>query len=203
MSNVSDPWTLSEIGLFRGLAPEQLSWLKDHLHRRTVPAGTHIVTVEQPGEVIYVILNGSVKIHVEQMNGTDVILTVLGPGDIVGEMSLLDGSGRSANVVTLEETTLLWMDRDTFQECVRTMPAVAANMMRILCRRLRQAGQQIQSLAALDVRGRVVRQILSFAEQYGRVTPSGRRNPHPPDPGRHRRPDRRVPRARQPDHNHL
>ena len=173
MSNRPDPSSLGDIGLFRGLAPDHLSWLDGHLRRRTVVAGANIVAAEQPGEVIYIILSGTVKIHVEQANGTDVILAILGPGDIVGEMSLLDGTARSADVVTLEETTLLWMDRDTLHECLQRMPVVATNMMRILCDRLRQASEQIQSLAALGVRDRVLRQILVFAQRYGRVTPDG------------------------------
>jgi len=173
MSNLPDRSSLGETGLFRGLAPEQLAWLDDHLHRKAVAAGTNIVAAEQPGEVIYIILSGTVKIHVQQVGGTDVILAILGPGDIVGEMSLLDGTARSADVVTLEETTLLWMDRGTLQECLQRMPVVATNMMRILCNRLRHASEQIQSLAALGVGERVIRQLLVFAERYGRATPDG------------------------------
>lgn len=171
MPAVPDPNTLGNVTLFRGLTSEQLSWLNDRLHLKTYPAKSNIVTVEQPGEIIYVILDGTVKIHTTQADGTDVILAILGAGDIVGEISLIDSAGRSANVVTLEESTLLWMDRATFQRCLETMPAVTHNLLRILGSRLRLANEQIQALATLDVYGRVARQILAFAEQYGQATP--------------------------------
>lgn len=169
MPVLPDPGLLSEISLLRGLNPEDLSWLNHRLHRTTAPAGSNIAFAEQPGEVVYIILEGTVKIHVEQLDGTDVILAILGPGDTVGEMSLVDSAGRSASVVTLEECTLLWMERSTFQECLQRMPTVTHNLVGILCNRLRLANEQIQALATLDIYGRVARQILAFAQQYGQV----------------------------------
>jgi len=173
MSVVTDPNTLGEIALFRGLTPEQLAKLNDLLHRKTFPAGTNIIMVEQPGEVIYVIFSGTVKVHVEQADGTDVIIAMLAAGETVGEMSMLDCAGRSANVVTLEETTCFWMDRAAFQECLRTMPAINQNLFRMLCNRIRLANEQIQSLARQDVEGRVARQLLAFAQLYGRTSSGG------------------------------
>jgi CRP/FNR family cyclic AMP-dependent transcriptional regulator len=173
MSAVSDPTTLSEIDLFRGLTLEQLAWLNSHLHRKTFVSGTNIITAEQPGEVVYIILSGTVKIHVEQADGTDVIIAILGAGDTVGEMSMVDSASRSANVITQEETTLLWMDRSAFQECLRTLPAITYNLVSILSGRLRLANEQIQALATLDVYGRVARQILAFAQRYGKQATNG------------------------------
>lgn len=169
MPAVSDPDYLASIALFHGIGPEQLSWLNDHLHRKTFPAGSFLFTADQPGEVVYIILSGTVKIHVDQEDGTEVILAILGAGDTVGEMSLIDSAGRSASVATLEQSTLLWMDRGTFQECLRTMPAMTYNLVQILCDRLRLANEQIQSLAALDVYDRIARLILAFAQQYGQT----------------------------------
>lgn len=169
MPVVPDPATLGEIALFKGLTTEELTWLNDHLHRKTFAAGSNIAIVEQPGEVVYVILDGTIKIFVQQIDGTEVILAILGPGDTVGEMSLVDSAGRSANVVTLEKSTLLWMDRATFHDCLQTMPTITYNLVHILSNRLRLANEQIQALATLDVYGRVARQILAFAQQYGQT----------------------------------
>ncbi len=97
-----------------------------------IPAGTHFITADQPGEVVYVILEGTVKIYVTREDGREVILAFLGRGDTVGEMSLIDSAGRSANVVTTERSRLLWMDRATFQTCLRTLTPLANNLVRLL-----------------------------------------------------------------------
>jgi CRP/FNR family cyclic AMP-dependent transcriptional regulator len=88
-------------------------------------------------------------------------------------MSLVDSAGRSANVMTMERCTLLWMDRATFQDLLRNVPEFAQNLVKLLAGRLRMANEQIQSLSSLDVAGRLARQILAFAERYGRPSDGG------------------------------
>lgn len=173
MSAVTDSAKLNDIPLFQGLTTEQLDWLNRHLHRRVFPTSSNIAVVEQPGEVVYIVLYGTLKIFIQQSDGTEVILAILGPGDTVGEMSLVDSAGRSANVVTLEKSNLLWLDRTTFQECVKTIPEITYNLVQIMSNRLRLANEQIQALATLDVYGRVARQLLAFAQQYGQPTDQG------------------------------
>jgi len=114
-----------------------------------------------------VILSGAVKIYMDQVDGTRVILALLGPGDIVGEMSLIDSAGRSANVITIEDSHLLWMERRAFQDCLENIPKMNANLVKVLSHRVRLANEQIQALASLDVYGRVARQFLAFSEKYG------------------------------------
>jgi CRP/FNR family cyclic AMP-dependent transcriptional regulator len=161
---------LSDIQLFEGLTTAQLEWVAQRAHRRVFPAGTNVLTVEQPGEAVYIILYGTVKIHVEQGGGRDVILAILGAGDLLGELSLIDSVGRSASAVTLENSLLLWMDKHSFNYLLDEFPPVARNLVRILSARLRLSDQLIQALATLDVYGRVARQLLAFAERYGRPT---------------------------------
>jgi CRP/FNR family transcriptional regulator, cyclic AMP receptor protein len=168
-----DPTTLADTDLFRGLSVEQLRWLGQRLRRKIYPAESNIITAEQPGEIIYVIVSGTVKIHVEQADGSDVIISILGPGDTVGEMSVFDGTLRSANVATLEASTLLWMDRSTFHESLRAIPQLTTNLVRIMSYRLCLANLQIQSLATLNVYGRIARQLIAFADRYGKVGPNG------------------------------
>lgn len=173
MAAVSSPATLGALPLFHDLSAQQLQRLNGMLRRKTFPAGVDIVMVEQPGEVAYIILDGTVKIYAEQADGSNVILAILGAGEIFGEMSILENIGRSATVVTLEEATLLWVDRLMFEECLRTMPEMSYNLVRIFSRRLRLANAQIQALATLDVFGRVARQLLAFASEYGLPQPGG------------------------------
>lgn len=164
---------LAEIQLFEGLSAAQLEWVAGRAHRRAFPAGRNIMMAEQPGEAVYVILHGTVKIHVEQADGRDVILSILGAGDLLGEMSLIDSAGRSASAVTLENSLMLWMDKQTFNMLLDEFPPVARNLVRILSARVRLSDQLIQALATLDVYGRVARQLLAFAERYGRPAADG------------------------------
>ena len=157
---------LSYIKLFEGLTPSQLEWVAQRAHRRVFEAGRNVMTIEQPGEAVYIILHGTVKIHVEQ-GERDVILAILGSGDMLGEMSLIDSVGRSASAVTLESSLLLWMDKATFNYILDNFPPVARNLVSIMSARVRLSDQLIQALATLDVNGRVARQLLAFAEKYG------------------------------------
>lgn len=163
---------LSDIKLFEGLSSAQLDWVAKHAHRRIFTAGTNVLTIEQPGEAVFIILHGTVKIHIEQ-GERDVIISVLGSGDILGEMSLIDSVGRSASAITLENSLMLWMDKTTFYHILDNFPPVARNLVKILTARVRLSDQVIQSLATLDVNGRVARQLLAFAERYGHETADG------------------------------
>jgi CRP/FNR family transcriptional regulator, cyclic AMP receptor protein len=163
---------LSDIELFMGMTPTQLDWVAQRAHRRVFEAGRNVMTIDQPGEAVYIILHGTVKIHIEQ-GERDVILAILGAGDLLGEMSLIDSVGRSASAVTLENSLMLWMDKVTFSYILDNFPTVARNLVKILSARVRLSDQLIQALATLDVNGRVARQLLAFAEKYGREKDSG------------------------------
>jgi CRP/FNR family transcriptional regulator, cyclic AMP receptor protein len=163
-----DTSVLAETALLSGLTTEQLELLRRHLHCKTFPPGTNVVNAEQPGEVVLLILNGTVKVQADQADGSEVILAVLGAGQSIGEMSATDMLGRSASVVTLDESTLAWIDVRTFSSYLETIPRLTHNLARILSSRLRVANAQIQALATQDVYGRVARQLLSLAEQYGK-----------------------------------
>jgi CRP/FNR family cyclic AMP-dependent transcriptional regulator len=167
------PEALAEISLFRDLTIGQLSKLSALMQRKRYPAGTEIITVNLPGEIAYVILDGSVKIHIDQPDGSDVIVAILGAGEVVGEMSLVDSLGRSASVTALESSTLLLMDRAAFWTSLREMPTITYNLVDILSRRLRLANLHARSLSRLDVYGRVAGQLLAFAWEYGEAAPNG------------------------------
>ena len=159
--------------LFRGVPARELERLTTLMHERTFPASTNVITAEEPGEGAYVILSGTAKVYVTHTDGTEVILAILGTGEIVGEMSVADSLGRSASVLTLEDSTFLWMDRRSFLSSMEEVPAIARNLVGILSRRLRLADTHTRSLAALDVHGRVAAQLLAFAREYGEPLPEG------------------------------
>lgn len=166
---------LSKIALFEGLPPAQLVFVAEHARERTHRAGSAIVHQDDPGETFYVILRGTVKISTTLPDGNEVFLAILATGDTVGEMSLIDAAGRSADVITQEETTLVVIDRSVFDELSSCGPIFTRNIMRILSRRLRLANVRIQAHCTLDVYGFVAFQLLEFAELYGENQPNGDR----------------------------
>ena len=166
-----NPAALSGMSLFRGVPAQELERLAPLLHERSFPTGASVLTAEQPGEAVYVLLRGSVKVHLLTPDGAEVILAVLGPGEVVGEMSLADSLGRSASVVTLEETDLLWMDRRTFLQSVAGSTVLSRNLAEILSKRVRLANARVIAFASLDVPGRIASQLLSLAREYGDPSP--------------------------------
>ncbi|MBV8203114.1 MAG: Crp/Fnr family transcriptional regulator [Acidobacteria bacterium] len=160
--------SLREMELFRDLSPEQIAELEASLVRRTFPGGTLLMSVEQPGTALFVILEGSVKVFLNRDDGSEVIVALLGGGHTLGEMSVFLGNQRSANAVTMERTAMLCMSGSDFEGFLQRMPRLSFNLNRQLSMRLRLANQQIVALSSLDVAGRVAREILAFAERYGR-----------------------------------
>jgi CRP/FNR family transcriptional regulator, cyclic AMP receptor protein len=167
MPAVDDLQVLAGFPLFEGLNEGELAELNQLLRRKSFPAGTHVFTVAEQGDVVYLLVQGSVKIYVDQLDGSEVILAFLGPGDTFGEMGLVGSAGRSASVLTLEKCDCLVMDQAAFQRTLQAMNRLSYNLVRLVSRRLRLANEQIQALSTLDVRGRVARQFLAFAQRYG------------------------------------
>lgn len=164
---------LSGMTLFNEVPPSELRSIGEWLHRKTFQAGTPLMTADQSGEVVYFIRSGTVKVHIEQADGSEVIISILGPGESVGEMSALDQANRSASVTTLEESELFWMDRATFKRFLMTTPMLSHNLSCLLSARLRHANEQIQSLATADIESRIARQLIGFADKYGQPQTEG------------------------------
>jgi CRP/FNR family cyclic AMP-dependent transcriptional regulator len=173
MTLLLDAVALETIPLFRGLTPVEQRHLHDLLGVKTFPAGADILTAEQPGDVAYIVLDGTVKVQVDGPDGTPVILAILRAGEIAGEMSLVDRLGRSATVVAMEQTTLAWLTRTDFWNCLRSMPTMTFNLAGIHSRRLRLANAHVVALATLDIEGRLADQLLALAEEHGQATPNG------------------------------
>ncbi|PWH12211.1 MAG: hypothetical protein DDG60_14305 [Anaerolineae bacterium] len=158
---------LTSIPLFRGLNQAELEWIARRAHRRLFPAGTNVLVADQVGEAVYIILSGTVKIYIDQLDKQPVVLSIIGAGDTLGEISLLDSAGHSASAITLEDSLMLWMDKAAFHQMLDEFPRVARNLVQIMGARLRMNNELIQSLATLDIKGRVARQLLAFADRYG------------------------------------
>lgn len=173
MPAVADPALLGALDLFRGLSPAELARVNGMLGRTAFQAGANIFTASQPGEIAYVVLAGTLKVSVVQANGHELILALLGKGEIVGELAVADRGVRSADVVAIEPSTLLWIDRNALTQIRRELPQVTENLLALMARRLRLANAQLQAVATLDVHGRVARQLLALADAYGAPAANG------------------------------
>lgn len=164
---------LKKVPLFAGLTEKALDALAVQLRRRRLPSGTPIVYKGDPGGVLYLIAAGRVKVHQATFQGDEVILNVLGPGNFFGDMSLLDGEPRSADVSTLEDTELLLLDGEALRATITAQPALAWTLLGILSQRLRDQNDQLEALMTQDVAGRVAGCLLRLAKSQGMLLPDG------------------------------
>jgi len=158
---------LRRVPLFSGLNEQQLETLAAGSARRSYPKGRTIVSEGEPSQSMYILLAGRAKVQRSDTEGKEVILAVLGSGEFFGEMSLIDDAPRSASVITLEPCEFMAVSKDAFKAMLVQSPEVAMAVMRGLVRRLREADQKIETLALLDVYGRVARVLLDFSENVG------------------------------------
>lgn len=156
---------LRRVPLFYGLDDTQCEVLTRTLVKRAVPKNRVVVTEGQPAESMFIIIAGRVKVQIADPEGKEVILAVLGPGEFFGEMSLIDNQPSSASVITLEQCHFIVVGKEDFRRHLVSNVDIAMNIMRGLVRRLRVADKKIETLALLDVYGRVARVLLDFSEQ--------------------------------------
>jgi len=165
--------SLAQVALFANLDAESLGELSAVVRRRVFRAPEVIFHRDDPGQVLYVIREGKVKITINSPEGHEVVLAVFGPGDYFGELALLDGQPRSASAVALEDVEVYGLQRSDFIKAVMSHPRIAIQVMNVLSRRLRQTDTMIEDLLFLDVHGRVAKKLLDLAELHGVRTPDG------------------------------
>lgn len=158
--------------LFENVPDEVLEALVPHFRARTFPAHKMVMLELQSSNAICLIAKGTVKVCLVR-GGRETLLNICGSGEVLGEVSLLDGRGHSADIETLEETTVLWVEQGVVAQYLDRYPRLGTNIARILSRRLRLATTRIEALTTLDVPGRVARQLVAFAGEYGQPNPNG------------------------------
>lgn len=173
MPAVPDPTSLRRISLFRDMALAELAVLNGLMRRHMLPAGARIVMSDQLADTAYVIQFGVVKVCVEQSDGSELMMAILGPGDVIGALTIGESPDGAHSILPLEDTSLLWIDRHAFERCIQTMPELSANLAGVLGRRIRLANDRIEAMAGIDVRTRIVRHLLLLAREYGEVIEDG------------------------------
>jgi len=162
---VSVEATLQKVPLFNQLGPADLQRVFEVARERTYPKNSVILFEDDPGDALYVVKQGQVKVVLIGEDGREVILSVLGEGDFFGEMALIDDEPRSAHVIAMGDSTLLVLRREDFQALLMQTPGIALAMLRELTRRLRRVDEKVGSLVLLDVNGRVARLLLDMADE--------------------------------------
>ena len=137
--------------------------------RKEYKKGEIILIEEESGSALFVIVDGEVKVVRIGDDGREVILSILGPSDIFGEMALLDGEARSASVVALDHADLFMIHRKDFLALLHEYPSIAISLLRHLTLRLRRADALIKSLSLKDAYHRVGYVVLQFADERGKI----------------------------------
>ncbi len=164
---------LAQSTLFCGLPPSAIDDLARRMQVRTRLGGARLLSLGDPGDSLLVVVEGRVRAGVSGETGREVTLAVAGPGDVIGEMALLDGAPRSADVWAETDVTLLALGRDAFAEHLRAHPQTALNLLAEMSRRLRRADEKIAELALHDVHHRLVRTLERLAREDGEEVPDG------------------------------
>ena len=131
---------------------------------RHAARGSVVVREGDRTDNIYFVVNGHLKVSVSDDEGREVILSILGPGELFGEMGVLDNNPRSATITATHSSDLVTINKADFQSCLMGNFDISLFIMRGLAQRLRQADRKIESLALMDVFGRVARLLLDLSE---------------------------------------
>jgi CRP/FNR family cyclic AMP-dependent transcriptional regulator len=160
-----NPAVLKSVPLFSAFTEHQLATLLNYVQHRSYPRNVFVIQAGDETDSLYVILSGKVKVLIPDDQGREVILSVMGPHDFFGEMGILDDQPRSASVSTLEPCEMLRLSKAGFINCLKENSEVAMLVIRNLVKRLREADRKIESLALIDVSGRVVRLLVDMAQE--------------------------------------
>jgi CRP/FNR family cyclic AMP-dependent transcriptional regulator len=167
MSMLSNLELLRRVPLFAALTPAQSASIADAIVKKRFKRAEVIVEQGKKSDALYIILTGRARVMSTDSRGREVILATLQQGDYLGEMSLIDDEPHSATVRTEIQTDVLVLDRDAFSRCLPENSSMSYNIMRGLVQRLRHADRKIESLALMDVYGRVARSLIEFAVDDG------------------------------------
>ena len=161
---MTDESVLQTLPLFSGLEPEEIRELTASLRRRRFARNEVIFHREDPGNCLFAVLSGAVKIALTSPDGKEVILAINGPGDSFGELALFDGEPRSADAVALEPTELLAVPRDTFLQFLRNNPDATLRVLASMARQFRRLTDTVHDSVFLDVPGRLAGTLLQLMD---------------------------------------
>ncbi|MCL2464651.1 MAG: Crp/Fnr family transcriptional regulator [Micrococcales bacterium] len=159
--------------LFRGLAPDQVQSVRERLVRVGVTRGGALYREDEPGDSLYVIESGTVKLGRHANDGRQHLLGIAGPSELIGELCLFDPGLRTATATALTETVAYRMAHDDLTRWLVTAPSIAEHLLRVLSRRLRRTHETLAGLIGLDASGRLAWTLLDLSQRFGAPTADG------------------------------
>ena len=162
---------LSQAGLFQGVADEAREALASTLHYADYSRGDTVFAEGEQGDTLYIVLAGKVKVGRRAADGRENMLSVMGPSDMFGELSLFDPGPRTATATVLTDARLASLAHAALRPWINDRPEIAEQLLRVLARRLRRTNDALADLIFTDVPGRVAKALLELASRFG--TPEG------------------------------
>jgi CRP/FNR family cyclic AMP-dependent transcriptional regulator len=159
--------------LFAALDVEGAAALRASLVERNVVKGEVLFAEGEPGDRMYVIVEGKVKLGQTSVDGRESLLAVLGPAEMFGELSLFDPGTRTSTATALTDAIVLGLGNDQLRPWLAGRPEVAAALLQALARRLRRTNEAMADLVFSDVPGRVAKALMELGEKFGTITPDG------------------------------
>ncbi len=159
--------------LFAALSDADAWELIQLARQESLPAKHAVFQVGQAGDSLHIVLRGSVKVSLLSEEGKEAILSILGAGEVFGEMSLFDGEPRSATVTTMEPCHFLVLRRQVFLPFLEKRVHVMLELIAEMSKRLRATNDLVGNLSFLNLSARLARILLNLVQQYGKVTPNG------------------------------
>lgn len=164
--------------LFQGVGEDDVQALVGQFEIVEAPARTVLFREGEPGEHLYVVLAGKVKLARHSLDGREVLVAVMGPADQFGELSLFDPGPRTATATALTDARLAKLPKQELQDWVQTRPQIALQLLWVLARRLRRTDTMLANLIFVDVPGRIAKQLLDLGRRFGHADPDGLRVDH-------------------------
>lgn len=161
--------TLRQHPIFRDLNPAALDQLCRYSKTRAFKKGTVVFSKGDPGNSLFAVVKGTVRIGVSSAEGREAVFNIIGPGEIFGEIALLDGRERTADAFATTESELLVIDRREFLPFVQNQPALAMKLIELLCTRLRWISEHVEQVVLPTLPGRLAKALVRLAEKDGKT----------------------------------
>jgi CRP/FNR family transcriptional regulator, cyclic AMP receptor protein len=159
--------------IFRDLDAEAFEQLGRYAKSATLKRGATIFSKGDPGNSLIAVISGTVKISISSPDGRNAILNLIGPGEIFGEVAVLDGQARTADAIANSNCEIFVIDRREFLPFVRSQPALAMKFIELLCTRLRWTSDQVEQVILQDLPGRLASALIRLTERH-KATQGGR-----------------------------